>query len=38
MLALWGSFLLLGKVGKGISGEESVAEMNQWDPRTGGPQ
>lgn len=34
MLALWGSFLLLGKVGKGIS-EESVAERNQWDPGTG---
>lgn len=38
MLALWGSFLLLGKVGNGISGQESVAERNQWDPGTGGPQ
>lgn len=38
MLAVLGSFLPLGKVGKGISGEERVAERNQWDPGTGGPQ
>lgn len=38
MLPLWRNFLLLGKVGKGISGEESVAERDQWDPGTGGPQ
>lgn len=25
----------MGKVGKRISGEESVAERNQWDPGTG---
>ena len=31
MLGLWGSHLLLEKVGKGTSGEGSVAERDQWD-------
>lgn len=38
MQGLWGSVLLLGKVGKGTSGEGSVAERDQWEPGTGQPR